>query len=296
MRTWNDHNQQAPDASNIRSQLVSFLPSLPPTFKCTNNASSLSGTVTPLANAHLPPDTTKKRKVGLPTKLPSSTTMPTLPPRTGPQFQLVACQLNFLKPLTNHVQPPADTAITYAGTVARIRPPTLSCGMPLSDQCHPGCNNIMIAVQYLLAEQQGHDDVQRQCKEARKDAQHKHEDKREELRHQQEAQLCAEQQKRDDQHDQQFTQLGQLLSSLTSLVVKSNDNQATLLERQNHLKCQLLLQRQHPHSTSMFTAPQQSSMQPNIHTSKPCLSNHSLQADMECHSVQLNSICPPLND
>ena len=88
--------------------------------------------------------------------------------------------------------------------------------------------------------------------------------------------MRAEQQKRDDQRDQQFSQLSNLLASLTTLVVQSNSNQAQLLDRQAQLERQI----QPCESTPQPSLPDQVNHNHSIN-------DHSRQADMECEQ------CPP---
>ena len=154
----------------------------------------------------------------------------------GDTLQPIARQLNFLKPIAHHADATDDKLTTYAGATARSPPLAMTRKVPPFDHHYTARNDAVVALQYLISDQQRRDEAQRQREDAREAARCKREDEREAARRQHDEHLRAEQHKRDEQRDQQFTQLSQLLASLTTLVVKSNDNQAQLLERQNRLE------------------------------------------------------------
>jgi len=151
--------------------------------------------------------------------------------------------------------------------------------VPLSDHHYTARNDAIVALQYLISDQQRRDEAQRQREDAREAARCKRKEEREAARRQHKENLRAEQLKCNDQRDQQFTQLSQLLASLTTLVVISNENQAQLLDRQNRIKRELQPFRpthQHPISANL--------------TTNPSLEAHSHQADMECDSDQPHTV------
>jgi len=236
-------------------------------------------------NTNSLPDNTKKWKVGSPSKPPITTTTPTAStppsqPGDDQRIQPTTRQLHFLKPLSNTSHSNTETLSSYAGAVARLPNSAINRAISSNDRRNSSArSDAMLAVQYLLHDQQRRDEAQRHREEAREAAQRKREEEREAARRNREDLLHADQQRRDEQRDQQFTQLGQLLASLTQLVVQSNSNQAQLLERQTQLERQL--QPQVP------MGPNPSSTTPTNNTSPE---DHSCQADMECDSDQTHHV------